>query len=84
MSKIAEFCDIEVYMDNHFEGSPYVSIIYLDDDVEGGINLQTGEIKGDFSKYVIPVISAWFVDNKDILLSMWGSRRIEVLPSWGE
>ncbi len=84
MSKIAEFCDIEVYMDNRFEGSPYVSIIYLDDDVEGGIDLQTGEIKGGFSKYVTPVISAWFGDNKDILLNMWGNKRIEVLPSWGE
>ena len=56
----------------------------MEADVEGGINLPTGEIKGDFSKYVIPVISAWFVDNKDILISMWESRRIEVLPSWGE
>ena len=45
MSKIAEFCDIEVYMDDHFEGSPYVSIIYLNDDAEGGIDLLTGEIE---------------------------------------
>lgn len=59
MKKIAEFCDIEVFMDEQFSGDPCVEINYLDDDVRGHIDLQSGRITGAFSKYVMPVIEAW-------------------------
>ncbi len=84
MLKIAEFCDIEVYMNKDFEGKPSILVVYLDDDVKGMIDLQTGEIDGGFSKYVLPVIRDWFGEYRDTLLNMWGNRKIEVLPAWGE
>ena len=60
MKKIAEFCDVEIYMDEEFSGSPAVDVNYLDDDVQGSIDLEQGVIKGDFSKYVLPVIEGRF------------------------
>ena len=82
MVKIAEFCDIEVFVDSAFEGKPAVDINYLDDDIQGSLDLSKGKIKGDFSKYVIPVIEAWYRDNKEQLLNMWKSRKAEILPAW--
>ena len=82
MVKIAEFCDIEIFVDSAFEGKPAVDINYLDDDVHGSLDLSKGKIKGDFSKYVIPVIEAWYRDNKEQLLNMWKSRKAEILPAW--
>lgn len=80
--KIAEFCDVEVFMDESFNGAPSVDINYMDDDVYGRIDLTTGRISGDFSKYVLPVIEAWFREHKDILVSMWDNKRIELVPAW--
>jgi len=80
--KIAEFCDVEVFMDENFNGAPSVDINYMDDDIYGRIDLTTGRISGDFSKYVLPVIEAWFREHKDILVSMWDNKRIELVPAW--
>ena len=82
MKKIAEFCDIEVFMDEHFSGDPCVEINYLDDDVRGHIDLQSGRITGAFSKYVMPVIEAWLQEHKELLLSMWNNNRISPVPAW--
>lgn len=82
MKKIAEFCDIEVFMDEQFSGDPCVEINYLDDDVRGHIDLQSGRITGAFSKYVMPVIEAWLQEHKELLLSMWNDNRISPVPAW--
>lgn len=82
MHKIAEFCDIEVYMNDTFSGTPSVDINYLDDDVHGQIDLTTGKITGNFSKYVLPVIEAWLKEHIDHLLRMWQDHIIEILPAW--
>ena len=82
MKKIAEFCDVEIYMDEAFSGSPSVDVNYLDDDVQGEIDLDNGEVKGDFSKYVLPVIEAWLKEHRDLMLRMWHEKRIEAIPAW--
>ena len=82
MKKIAEFCDIEIYMDEEFSGSPAVDVNYLDDDVQGSIDLEKGEIKGDFSKYVFPVIEAWLGEHREMLLGMWKEKKIGLIPTW--
>ena len=82
MVKIAEFCDIEVLMDSEFDGNPTVDINYLDDNVQGSLQLQDGKIIGDFSKYVIPVISAWYEEHKSLLIQMWNNHKIEIIPTW--
>ena len=82
MKKIAEFCDIEIYMDERFSGSPAVDVNYLDDDVQGSIDLEQGVIKGDFSKYVLPVIEAWLGEHREILLWMWKDKKIGFIPAW--
>ena len=82
MVKIAEFCDIEVFMDSEFDGDPTVDINYLDDNVQGSLQLQEGRIMGDFSKYVIPVISAWYEEHKSLLIKMWNNHKIEMIPTW--
>ena len=82
MKKIAEFCDIEIYMDERFSGSPAVDVNYLDDDVQGSIDLEQGVIKGDFSKYVLPVIEAWLGEHREMLLGMWKEKKIGLIPTW--
>ena len=82
MIKIAEFCDIEIYMDEEFSGSPAVDVNYLDDDVQGSIDLEQGVIKGDFSKYVLPVIEAWLKEHREMLLGMWKEKKIGLIPAW--
>ena len=82
MKKIAEFCDVEIYMDEEFSGSPAVDVNYLDDDVQGSIDLEKGEIKGDFSKYVLPVIEAWLREHREMLLGMWKEKKIGLIPAW--
>ena len=82
MKKIAEFCDVEIYMDERFSGSPAVDVNYLDDDVQGSIDLEKGEIKGDFSKYVFPVIEAWLGEHREMLLGMWKEKKIGLIPAW--
>ena len=82
MVKIAEFCDIEVFMDSKFEGDPSVDINYLDDDVQGNLQLREGTIKGSFSKYIVPVITAWYEEHKKLLMNMWTDHRIEMIPDW--
>lgn len=82
MEKIAEFCDIEVFIDKEFSGNPTAVIYYLDDDILGHIDLESGKITGDFSKYVLPVIEAWLKDHKDMLVSMWKNHRMELVPAW--
>lgn len=82
MVKIAEFCDIEVFMDSEFDGAPSVDINYLDDNVQGKIQLTEGTIFGDFSKYVVPVIEAWYREHKSLLVNMWTNKRIDMVPGW--
>ncbi len=82
MVKIAEFCDIEVFMDSKFEGTPSVDINYLDDNVQGNLQLAEGTIQGGFSKYVVPVIEAWYKEHKSLLVKMWADRKIEMIPAW--
>ena len=82
MKKIAEFCDVEIYMDEEFSGSPAVDVNYLDDDVQGSIDLEQGLIKGDFSKYVLPVIEAWLMEHREMLMEMWKSKKIGLIPAW--
>lgn len=82
MKKIAEFCDVEIYMDEEFSGSPAVDVNYLDDDVQGSIDLERGVIKGDFSKYVLPVIEAWLKEHREMLLGMWKEKKIGLIPAW--
>ena len=82
MRKIAEFCDIEIYMDEEFSGSPAVDVNYLDDDVQGSIDLERGLIKGDFSKYVLPVIEAWLREHREMLMEMWKEKKIGLIPAW--
>ena len=82
MKKIAEFCDIEIYMDEEFSGSPAVDVNYLDDDVQGSIDLEQGVIEGDFSKYVLPVIEAWLREHREMLLGMWKEKKIGLIPAW--
>ena len=82
MKKIAEFCDVEIYMDEEFSGSPAVDVNYLDDDVQGSIDLERGLIKGDFSKYVLPVIEAWLREHREILIEMWKEKKIGLIPAW--
>ena len=82
MKKIAEFCDIEIYMDEEFSGSPAVDVNYLDDDVQGSIDLEQGLIKGDFSKYVLPVIEAWLIEHREMLMEMWKAKKIGLIPAW--
>ncbi|MCR5468281.1 MAG: helix-turn-helix domain-containing protein [Lachnospiraceae bacterium] len=79
MTKLAEFCNIEVYIDSTFEGEPFLDIYYADDDVMGNMNIATGELIGDFSKYVVPVIKAWFEDNKAVITKMWTDKKLEVI-----
>ena len=82
MVKIAEFCDIEVFMDSEFGGEPSVEINYLDDNIQGSLQLIEGTIRGKFSKYVMPVILAWYDDHKSILIRMWTNHKIEMIPAW--
>lgn len=82
MKKIAEFCDIEIFMDGDFKGAPTVDVNYLDDDVHGQIDLERGDVKGNFSKYVLPVIEAWFKEHRVQLLQLWHEKRIESIPAW--
>ena len=82
MVKIAEFCDIEVFMDSEFDGDPAVEINYLDDNVQGSLKLQEGRIMGDFSKYVIAVIYAWYEEHKSLLIKIWKNHKIETIPAW--
>lgn len=82
MVKIAEFCDIEVFMDSEFDGAPSVDINYLDDNVQGKIQLTEGTIFGDFSRYVVPVIEAWYREHKSLLVNMWTNKRIYMVPGW--
>lgn len=82
LKKIAEFCDVEVYMDEDFCGDPSIEINYLDDDVSGRIDLNSGQVTGSFSKYVLPVIEAWLQDHREKLLSMWRENKIEAIPAW--
>ena len=82
MVKIAEFCNIEIFMDSTFEGKPVLAVHYIDDDVMGNIDIKNEIISGDFSKYVLPVIKEWLSDNKARLLKMWKNKRIELLPEW--
>ena len=82
MEKIAEFCDVEVYMDREFQGAPSVDMNYLDDDEFGSADLKSGRIEGSFSKYVLPVIEAWLEEHRDQLLGMWNNRQLEAIPSW--
>ena len=80
--KVADFCDIEVYMDSECFGNPSVDLYYVDDDVSGKADLRSGAIYGDFSKYVIPVIKAWLDEHREILLNMWENRKPELVPEW--
>ena len=57
-------------------------MVYFDDDVKGGIDLQTGKIEGGF-KYTLPLIADRLGEYKDTLLSLWENSKIEVLPAWG-
>ena len=82
MKKIAEFCDVEIYMDEEFSGSPAVDVNYLDDDVQGSIDLEQGVIKGDFSKYVLPVTEAWLMEHREMLMEMWKAKKIGLIPAW--
>lgn len=82
MKKVAEFCDVEIYMDASFSGNPSVDVNYLDDQVYGQIDLNSGRISGSFSKYVLPVIEAWFKDHRELLLRMWEENKLEVIPAW--
>ena len=82
MKKIAEFCDVEIYMDEEFSGSPAVDVNYLDEDVQGSIDLEQGVIKGDFSKYVLPVIEAWLMEHREMLMEMWKAKKIGLIPAW--
>lgn len=82
MKKIADFCDVEIYMDGNFEGKPSAYVNYLDDDEYGEIDLESGTITGNFSKYVLPVIEAWLKEHRDQLLLMWREHRLEALPAW--
>ncbi len=82
IEKIAEFCNIEVFINTDFVGEPSLVLHYLDEDVDGTIDLTSGKIEGDFSKYVRPVIEDWLGDNKGHLLRMWRNRKIEMLPKW--
>ena len=82
MVKIAEFCDIEVYTDSNFDGEPFVDIYYIDDDVRGSINILKDKVKGDFSRYVLPVIEAWYRDNKPQLVNMWNIKKVQPMAEW--
>ena len=82
MVKIAEFCDIEVFMDSEFEGEPAVDINYLDDNIQGSLDLGEGTVRGGFSKYVLPVIEAWYKEHKPQLIRMWNNKKVEMIPAW--
>ena len=83
MEKIAEFCDVEVFVDSDFEGEPFVELNYIDDNVRGKISLNDGLVCGQFSKYVYPVIKAWYEDNKNLLIEMWEKKQLLSIPEWG-
>lgn len=59
-----------------------MDINYLDDNIQGSIRLKEGTIKGGFSKYVIPVIEAWYKEHKVLLMEMWNNQKIEMIPTW--
>ncbi|WP_049946295.1 helix-turn-helix domain-containing protein [Butyrivibrio sp. WCD2001] len=80
--RIADFDDVEVYIDSSFEGQPVLDVYYIDEDVLGTIDMLTGTIKGGFSKYVKPVIEAWYEDYKHFLIAMWNSKKIMKLDAW--
>ncbi len=82
LRKIADFNDIEVYMDSACSGNPSVDLYYLDDDISGKADIQSGTIYGDFSKYVLPVIKAWLEDHRAELLAMWDAKTPKMLPEW--
>ena len=82
MKKIAEFCDVEVYIDSDFCGRPSVDLNYIDDDVQGRIDLERGAVEGDFSGYVLPVIEVWLNEHRERLLKMWETKTISLLPAW--
>lgn len=82
MVKIAEFFDIEIFMDSKFEGIPSVDINYIDDNVQGRIQLSEGTISGSFSKYVVPIIEAWYKEHKELLIKMWNNHKVEMIPAW--
>ncbi len=81
MVKIANFCNIEAFMDSDFVGEPSIVIFYLSDDVKGTIDISSGTIEGEFSKYVRLVIVDW-LNNKAQLLEMWNTKRLKMLPEW--
>ena len=54
---------------------------YLGDDVQGSIDLDNGTVKGDFSKYVMSVIAAWFHEHKDLLRKMWAEKKTGQVPA---
>ena len=79
---ITEFNDIEISLDQDFKNGPVASVYYKDDDVLGAINIITGEIEGNFSKYVLPVIKAWYEEFKKSLKEIWETRVLYRLPDW--
>lgn len=82
MIKIAEFNDFEIYMDDKFKGSPSIKIHYIEDDIDGNIDLCSGDLEGDFDQYIKPTLIEWFQCFHERLLEMWSSRNITPLPSW--
>jgi len=70
------------YSDFRCQTSASLDIIYLDEDIQGSIDLKKGTIKGDFSKYVVPVITEWYSDHRTRLIQMWDTRTPELIEAW--
>jgi len=82
MKKIAQFCDFEIFMDSEFKGQPYVFLHYNEDNIDGQIDLTSGEVKGDFDKYLMPILVDWFENFKTELLQMWNDKNLYLLADW--
>uniref|UniRef100_UPI0040567814 hypothetical protein n=1 Tax=Acetatifactor sp. TaxID=1872090 RepID=UPI0040567814 len=84
--KIAEFYGFEIYCDLKFLDGPFYYVEYHggDEPYCGRIDIELGEISGNFDKYVKSVLEAWYDDNKDILLEIWETKSLLEIPEWEE
>ena len=46
------------------------------------IDLISEEVKGDFDKYLMPILVDWFKNFKTELLQMWNDKDLHLLADW--
>lgn len=84
--KVSEFYGCEVFCDLEFEEGAFFYFRYTDDKsvYHERINIENDEMEGDFDCYCLPVLEAWYHENKAVLMKMWQKKALEDIPEWEE